>query len=272
MNERGGCLSSQSFQSFAIWDGAFLSSPFLESENVTDSQPLRFLINSFLFILSLISSLDIGAFINFWDFHFRGWYFEESNPRIILHRFLDLRASETAVWLRKAIWRSLRLFDGRRGKMSHLSLKRAWSVGRRLLILKPYLVPRYPGITCHTQNALLLCSDINKNVNSEFLKKNTLFIMWIWSPSDDVLEGFWGPLELKNRLGGSMEALLLSDVDFRDSTLVIFKGFGSVFGEILNKIWVFFVDFKFASNFYMLLNYFWWILVFFGQAKMDIPL
>ena len=47
-----------------------------------------------------------------------------------------------------------------------------------------------------------------------------------------MLEGFWDHLEVKNRLGGSMEALFLSELDFPGSTPPILE----LFGELLERV------------------------------------
>ena len=42
--------------------------------------------------------------------------------------------------------------------------------------------------------------------------------MSFWGPYGRILEAFWAHLEVKNRLGGSLEALFVSEVDFLTST------------------------------------------------------
>ena len=45
-----------------------------------------------------------------------------------------------------------------------------------------------------------------------------------------ILEGFWGHLEVENRLGDSMGALFSLELDFPGSSLAILEGFGDNFG------------------------------------------
>ena len=52
-----------------------------------------------------------------------------------------------------------------------------------------------------------------------------------------ILELLWGHLELKNRLGGSLDALLRLEIDFLSSTPTILEGFGEVLGRILEIFW-----------------------------------
>ena len=51
-------------------------------------------------------------------------------------------------------------------------------------------------------------------------------------PSGRILEAFWGHVELRNRLGSSLRALFVLEVDFFTSTHPILEGFG----DLLEKI------------------------------------
>ena len=42
--------------------------------------------------------------------------------------------------------------------------------------------------------------------------------MSFWGPYGRILEAFWAHLEIKNRPGGSLDALFVSEVDFATST------------------------------------------------------
>ena len=52
-----------------------------------------------------------------------------------------------------------------------------------------------------------------------------------------ILEGFWGHLEVENRLGDSMGALFSLELDFPDSTPPILEGFGELLGRFLDIFW-----------------------------------
>ena len=71
-----------------------------------------------------------------------------------------------------------------------------------------------------------------------------------WRPCGRIFGPFWGYVELKNRLGSSLRALLRLKVDFLSSTPTILEGFGEVFGDISLS----FVDINFTMDFYMILR------------------
>ena len=52
-----------------------------------------------------------------------------------------------------------------------------------------------------------------------------------------ILEGFWGHLEVENRLGDSMGALLSLELDFRGSSPAILERFGDLLGRFLDIFW-----------------------------------
>ena len=52
-----------------------------------------------------------------------------------------------------------------------------------------------------------------------------------------ILEGFWGHLEVENRLGDSMGALFSLELDFPGSTPPILDGFGVLLGRFLDIFW-----------------------------------
>ena len=52
-----------------------------------------------------------------------------------------------------------------------------------------------------------------------------------------ILEGFWGHLEVENRLGDSMGALFSLEVDFPGSSPAILEGFGDFLGRFLDIFW-----------------------------------
>ena len=52
-----------------------------------------------------------------------------------------------------------------------------------------------------------------------------------------ILEGFWGHLEVGNRLGDSMGALFSLELDFPGSTPRILERFGNLLGRFLDIFW-----------------------------------
>ena len=54
-----------------------------------------------------------------------------------------------------------------------------------------------------------------------------------WRPCGRIFGPFWGHVELRNRLGSFLRALLRLEVDFLSSTPTILEGFGEVLGSIL---------------------------------------
>ena len=52
-----------------------------------------------------------------------------------------------------------------------------------------------------------------------------------------ILEGFWGHLEVENRLGDSMGALFSLELDFPGSTPPILERFGDLLGRFLDIFW-----------------------------------
>ena len=71
-----------------------------------------------------------------------------------------------------------------------------------------------------------------------------------WRPCGRIFRPFWGHVEVKNRLGGSLRVRLRLEVDFPGSTPPILEGFGEDFGDIL----VSFFDIDFIMNFHMILH------------------
>ena len=61
--------------------------------------------------------------------------------------------------------------------------------------------------------------------------------MSFWSHSERILEAFWGHVELKNRLGGSMDAPFVSELDLDSSTPTILEDFGGLLGRFLEIFW-----------------------------------
>ena len=57
--------------------------------------------------------------------------------------------------------------------------------------------------------------------------------MSFWGPHGRILEAFWGHLEFKNRLGGSMDTPFVSDLDLDSSTPPILEDFGGRLGRFL---------------------------------------
>ena len=54
-----------------------------------------------------------------------------------------------------------------------------------------------------------------------------------WRPCGRIFRSFWGHVEVENRLGGSLRALLRLEGDFLGSTPPILEGFGELFRRIL---------------------------------------
>ena len=52
-----------------------------------------------------------------------------------------------------------------------------------------------------------------------------------------ILEGFWGHLEVENRLGDSMGALFSLELDFLGSTPHILERFEDLLGRFLDIFW-----------------------------------
>ena len=52
-----------------------------------------------------------------------------------------------------------------------------------------------------------------------------------------ILEGFWGHLEVENRLGDSMGALFSLELDFLGSSPPILEGFEDLLGRFLDIFW-----------------------------------
>ena len=48
---------------------------------------------------------------------------------------------------------------------------------------------------------------------------------------------FWDHIEVKNRLGSSLRALLRLEVDFLTKTPAILEGFGKLLGKIFDIFW-----------------------------------
>ena len=66
--------------------------------------------------------------------------------------------------------------------------------------------------------------------------------MSFWGPYGRILEAFWGHLDVKNRLGGSMGAPFVSELDLDSSTPAILEDFGRILGRFLeiflNLLWI----------------------------------
>ena len=60
------------------------------------------------------------------------------------------------------------------------------------------------------------------------------------------MEAFWTHLEVKNRLGSSMDVPFVSELDLDSSTPAILKDFGSVLGRVFGDISQPFLDENFA--------------------------
>ena len=54
-----------------------------------------------------------------------------------------------------------------------------------------------------------------------------------WRPCGRIFRSFWGHVEVENRLGGSLRALLRLEGDFLGSTPPILDGFGELLRRIL---------------------------------------
>ena len=65
---------------------------------------------------------------------------------------------------------------------------------------------------------------------------------------------FWGHVELRNRLGSFLRALLRLEVDFLSSTPTILEGFGELLGSVFEIFVVSFVDVNFIMHFDMILR------------------
>ena len=54
-----------------------------------------------------------------------------------------------------------------------------------------------------------------------------------WKPCGRIFGSFWGHVELKNRLGSSLDAPIVSDLDLDSSTPPILEDFGGRLGRFL---------------------------------------
>ena len=54
------------------------------------------------------------------------------------------------------------------------------------------------------------------------------------------MEAFWGHVELKNRLGSSLGALFVLDIDFLTFTPAILEGFGTLWERFWDTFEIFF--------------------------------
>ena len=61
-------------------------------------------------------------------------------------------------------------------------------------------------------------------------------------PYGRILEAFWAHLEVRNRLGGSIGAPFVSELDLDSSTPAILEDFGGLWGRFfeifLNLFWI----------------------------------
>ena len=62
-----------------------------------------------------------------------------------------------------------------------------------------------------------------------------------WMPCGRIFRSFWGHVEVKNRLGGSLGGLLKLEAGFPGSTPPILDGFGELLGRILEIFWYVFL-------------------------------
>ena len=62
-----------------------------------------------------------------------------------------------------------------------------------------------------------------------------------WRLCGRIFPSFWGHVEVKNRLGGSLRALLRLEGDFLGSTPPILEGFGELLRSILEIFWYLFL-------------------------------
>ena len=58
-----------------------------------------------------------------------------------------------------------------------------------------------------------------------------------WKPCGRIFGPFWGHVELRNRLGSSLRALLTLEGDFLGSTPPILEGLGQLLRRILEIFW-----------------------------------
>ena len=62
-----------------------------------------------------------------------------------------------------------------------------------------------------------------------------------WKPCGRIFRSFWGHVEVKNRLGGSLRALLRLEGDFLGSTPPILEGFGELLMSMMEIFWYLFL-------------------------------
>ena len=75
-----------------------------------------------------------------------------------------------------------------------------------------------------------------------------------WKPCGRIVGPFWGHVELKNRLGSSLDAPFVSDLDLDSSTPPILEDFGGRLGRFFGDIFLSFLDIDFAIAFHLLLR------------------
>ena len=61
-----------------------------------------------------------------------------------------------------------------------------------------------------------------------------------WRPCGTIFGPFWGDVEIKNQLGGSIDAPLVSDLDLDSSTHPILEDFGKLLRTVLDIFLYFF--------------------------------
>ena len=82
----------------------------------------------------------------------------------------------------------------------------------------------------------------NGNVRSSYRKEHSEVILdAFWRPCGRTFRPFWGHVEVKNRLGGSLSVRLRLQVDFPGSTPPILEGFGELLERILEIFWYLFL-------------------------------
>ena len=75
--------------------------------------------------------------------------------------------------------------------------------------------------------------------------------MSFWGPYGRILEAFWAHLEIKNRPGGSLDALFVSEVDFLTSTHPILDAVAHLLARFFDNFYRYGTRSGFFHDFYI---------------------
>ena len=94
---------------------------------------------------------------------------------------------------------------------------------------------------------------------------NIIFVSF-WSPYGRILQAFWAHLEIKNRPGGSLDALFVSEVDFLTSTHPILDAVAHPLARFFGNFYRYGTRSGFFHDFYIVCD---WFQSFLNKQKLS---